>query len=209
VLAEGNRATGARAVAGFQAPTGDCDMSAAQLRILVIDNELPIRELLRIGLKAHGFQLLEAPDGKTSLQLLSQDPDPVILELALPDIDGLDLLRTIRGRNEDVPVIVLSNCGDEAVKIQALDQGANDYITKPFSMEELVARIRVAVRRQTHVAAERPIFRTGDLSVDLIHHVVKVADREAMLSPEEYDLLRIMVQHAGKVLTHRFLLTEL
>jgi two-component system KDP operon response regulator KdpE len=184
-------------------------MNAAQLKILVVDDELPIRKLLRMGLKMQGFQILEAPDGKTSLRLLSQDPDLIILDLALPDIDGLDLLRKIRDQNESVPIVVLSNRGDEIVKIQALDGGADDYITKPFSMDELVARIRAAARRQSPLAGERPVFRTGDLSVDLVRHLVKVADREVMLSPKEYELLRIMVQHAGKVLTHRFLLTEM
>src|SRR5580704_7561838 len=184
-------------------------MSAAQLKILVVDDEAPIRRLLRIGLKTQGFQVLEAPDGKTSLELLLQNPDLIILDLALPDIHGLELLRKIRGRNESVPIVVLSNHGEENIKIQALDLGANDYITKPFSMDELLARIRAAARRQPHVAADPPVFRTGDLSVDLIHHVVKVADRQVMLSPKEYDLLRILVRHAGKVLTHKFLLAEM
>jgi two-component system KDP operon response regulator KdpE len=184
-------------------------MSAAQLKILVVDDEPPIRKLLRIGLRTRGFQVLEAPDGKTALRLLSQNPDLIILDVALPDIDGLDLLRKMRDQNESVPIVVLSNRGDEAVKIRVLDGGADDYVTKPFSMDELAARIRAVARRQPHLAGERPVFRTGDLSVDLVRHVVKVADKEVMLSPKEYDLLRIMVQHAGKVLTHRFLPSEM
>jgi two-component system KDP operon response regulator KdpE len=110
-------------------------MTTAQLKILVVDDEVPIRRLLRMGLKTQGFQVLEAPDGKTSLELLQKNPDLIILDLALPDIHGLELLREIRGRNERVPIVVLSNHGEENIKIQALDQGASDYITKPLSMD--------------------------------------------------------------------------
>jgi two-component system KDP operon response regulator KdpE len=115
----------------------------------------------------------------------------------------------IRGRNEAVPVIVLSSRGDEAGKVQALDLGADDYVTKPFGMDELLARMRAALRHQLQTHGERPIFRVGDLSVDLVRRIVKVRDKAVKLSPKEYDLLRVLVQHAGKVLTHKFLLTEL
>ena len=115
----------------------------------------------------------------------------------------------IRTRNEGVPIVVLSSRDDEAGKVQALDLGADDYLTKPFGMDELLARMRTALRHQLQVHGERPVFRTGDLSVDLVRRIVKVGDREVKLSPKEYDLLRILVQHAGKVLTHRFLLKEL
>jgi two-component system KDP operon response regulator KdpE len=118
-------------------------------------------------------------------------------------------LRTIRSRNESVPVVVLSSRGDEAGKVQALDLGADDYVTKPFGMDELLARIRAALRHQLQLQGERPIFRVGDLSVDLVRRIVKVGEKEVKLSPKEYDLLRILVQHAGKVLTHKFLLGEL
>src|SRR5271170_2648241 len=113
-------------------------MSAAPLRVLVVDDEPPIRKLLRMGLAAHGYQILEAPNGKTALELLSETPDLVILDLGLPDMQGLDLLRTIRARNEKVPIVVLSSRGDEAGKVQALDFGADDYVTKPFGMDELL-----------------------------------------------------------------------
>jgi two-component system KDP operon response regulator KdpE len=184
-------------------------MSAAPLRVLVVDDEPPIRKLLRLGLSAHGYQILEAPSGKTALELLGQAPDLVILDLGLPDIQGHELLRTIRARNESVPIVVLSSRGDEAGKVQALDGGADDYVTKPFGMDELLARMRAALRHQLATQGERPIFRTGELSVDLVRRIVKVGDKEVKLSPKEYDLLRVLVQHAGKVLTHKFLLGEL
>jgi len=184
-------------------------MSAAPPRVLVIDDEPPIRKLLRMGLGAHGYQVIEATNGKNALELLGKSPDMIILDLGLPDIQGHDLLRMIRGRNEAVPVIVLSSRGDEAGKVQALDLGADDYVTKPFGMDELLARMRAALRHQLQTHGERPIFRVGDLSVDLVRRIVKVRDKPVKLSPKEYDLLRVLVQHAGKVLTHKFLLTEL
>jgi two-component system KDP operon response regulator KdpE len=184
-------------------------MSAAAIKILVVDDEPPIRKLLRMGLGTQGYQILDAPNGKTALELLDQQPDLVILDLGLPDMQGHDLLRMIRARNDSVPIVVLSSRGDEAGKVQALDLGADDYITKPFGMDELLARIRAALRHQLQVQGERPIFRAGELSVDLVRRLVKVGDRDIKLSPKEYDLLRILVQHAGKVLTHRFLLGQL
>jgi two-component system KDP operon response regulator KdpE len=184
-------------------------MSAAALKVLVIDDEPPIRKLLRMGLTTQGYQTLEASNGKTALELLGQKPDLVILDLGLPDIQGHELLRTIRSRNENVPIVVLSSRGDEAGKVQALDLGADDYVTKPFGMEELLARMRAALRHQLQVHGERPVFRVGDLSVDLVRRIVKVRNKEVKLSPKEYDLLRVLVQHAGKVLTHKFLLGEL
>jgi len=182
---------------------------SARLKILVIDDEPPIRKLLRMGLSTQGYEVLEAPNGKSGLELLTQNPDLVILDLGLPDVDGLELLRTIRGRKEGVPIVVLSSRGDEAGKVQALDLGADDYVTKPFGMDELMARMRAALRHQLQVHGERPVFRVGDLSVDLVRRIVKIRDQEVKLSPKEYDLLRVLVQHAGKVLTHKFLLGEL
>jgi two-component system KDP operon response regulator KdpE len=184
-------------------------MSALSLRVLVIDDEPPIRKLLRMGLSTQGYEILEAPNGRTALELLAEKPGLIILDLGLPDMQGLDLLRTIRSRSEGVPIVVLSSRGDEAGKVEALDLGADDYITKPFGMDELLARMRAAVRHQLQSHGERPIFRVGDLSVDLVRRIVKVQDKEVKLSPKEYDLLRALVQHAGKVLTHKFLLGEL
>jgi two-component system, OmpR family, KDP operon response regulator KdpE len=184
-------------------------MTAAALKVLVIDDEPPIRKLLKMGLSTQGYQILEATNGKIALELLTQNPDLIILDLGLPDIQGHELLRAIRSRNESVPIVVLSSRGDEAGKVQALDLGADDYLTKPFGMEELLARMRAALRHQLQVHGERPVFQLGDLSVDLVRRIVKVQDKEVKLSPKEYDLLRLLVQHAGKVLTHKFLLSEL
>ena len=184
-------------------------MNAKRLKVLVIDDEPPIRKLLRMGLTTQGYEVLEAPNGKTSLELLAKKPDLIILDLGLPDIQGHDLLRMIRARNEGIPIVVLSSRGDEAGKVQALDFGADDYVTKPFSMDELLARIRAALRHQLQARGERPVFHVGDLSVDLVRRIVKVGNKDVRLSPKEYELLRVLVQHAGKVLTHKFLLSEL
>jgi two-component system, OmpR family, KDP operon response regulator KdpE len=162
-----------------------------------------------MGLSTQGYDILEAPNGKAALELLARNPDLIILDLGLPDMQGHELLRTIRSRNESVPIVVLSSRGDEPGKVQALDLGADDYVTKPFGMEELLARMRAALRHQLQVHGEHPIFRVGDLSVDLVRRIVRVGDKEAKLSPKEHDLLRVLVQHAGKVLTHCFLLGEL
>jgi two-component system KDP operon response regulator KdpE len=184
-------------------------MSAPRTKVLVVDDEPPIRKLLRMGLSTQGYDILEAANAKASLELLGQKPDLVILDLGLPDMQGLDLLRMMRARNESVPIVVLSSRGDEAGKVQALDLGADDYVTKPFGMDELLARMRAALRHQLQTQGERPIFRVGDLSVDLVRRIVKLGDKEVKLSPKEYELLRVLVQHAGKVLTHKFLLGEL
>ncbi len=181
----------------------------APLKVLVVDDEPPIRKLLRMGLGTQGYQTMDAPNAKTALDLMANQPDLVILDLGLPDMQGLELLRQIRSRTETVPIVVLSSRGDEVTKVEALDLGADDYVTKPFGMEELLARIRAALRHQLQVQGERPIFELDDLSVDLVRRIVKVRGKQVKLSPKEYELLRIMVQHAGKVLTHRFLLKEL
>jgi two-component system, OmpR family, KDP operon response regulator KdpE len=182
---------------------------SAPVKILVVDDEPPIRKLLRTGLGAQGYEVLDAPSGKTALELLAKKPDLVILDLGLPDIDGLELLRRIRDLQGSVPIVVLSSRGDEAGKVAALDLGADDYVTKPFGMDELLARMRAALRHQLQAHGEQPVFRVGDLSVDLVRRIVRKADKEVKLSPKEYDLLRLLVQHAGKVLTHKFLLREL
>jgi two-component system KDP operon response regulator KdpE len=184
-------------------------MSAPPLRVLVVDDEPPIRKLLRMGLGTQGYDILDAPNGKTALELMVQKPDLVILDLGLPDIQGIELLRRMRELNEAVPIVVLSSRDDETAKVQALDLGADDYVTKPFGMDELLARMRAALRHQLQVHGERPIFHVGDLSVDLVRRIVKVGEKEVKLSPKEYELLRVLVQHAGKVLTHKFLLKEL
>src|SRR6201986_296580 len=121
-------------------------MNATPIKVLVIDDEPPIRKLLRMGLSTQGYDILEAPNGKTSLELLAQNPDLVILDLGLPDMQGLELLRVMRAGNEAVPIVVPSSRGDEVGKVQALDLGADDYITKPFGMDELLSRMRAALR---------------------------------------------------------------
>ena len=184
-------------------------MSAPPLKVLVVDDEPPIRKLLRMGLETQGYQTMDASNAQAALELMSDKPDLVILDLGLPDMQGLELLRQIRAAREDLPVVVLSSRGDEVAKVAALDQGADDYVTKPFGMEELLARIRAALRHQLQVQGERPIFKLGDLSVDLVRRIVKSGREEVKLSPKEYELLRLLIQHAGKVLTHKFLLKEL
>ena len=184
-------------------------MSATPVKILVVDDEPPIRKLLRLGLNARGYDVHEAANGKMALDMLAKKPDLVILDLGLADIDGLALLGAIRQRHDSLPIIVLSSRGDEAGKVAALDLGADDYVTKPFGMDELLARMRAALRHQLQVQGERPVFQVGGLRVDLVRRIVSVGGKEVKLSPKEYDLLRLLVQHAGKVLTHRFLLQQL
>ena len=177
---------------------------------IVVEDDITMRHLVMNYLEEHDIRAVAASRRDEVAALLARsEPDLVILDLGLPDMEGLDLLRSIRAQNERVPIVVLSSRGDEAAKVQALDIGADDYVTKPFGTDELLARMRAALRHQLQVHGERPIFRTGDLSVDLVRRIVKVADREVKLSPKEYDLLRVLVQHAGKVLTHKFLLGEL
>ena len=177
-------------------------------RILVVDDEAAIRRFLRAGLGAEGYELVEAETGAAAVALAAKEkPDLVILDLGLPDKDGTEVLREIRHASL-VPVIVLSVRSDEKGKVAALDLGADDYITKPFGMSELVARIRAALRHRLQQQGEAPVFRSGDLAVDLVRRVVTLAGKEVKLSAKEYDLLRMLVMHAGKVLTHQFLLRE-
>jgi two-component system KDP operon response regulator KdpE len=181
----------------------------APLRVLVIDDEPAIRRFLRLSLAAQGYLVLEAESGESGYALLQRNAvDVVILDLGLPGVSGLDILKRLRESGSSVPVIVLSSRSDEGGKVAALDMGADDYVTKPFGMDELLARIRAAVRHRLQQDGERPIFKSGDLAVDLVHRVVTVRETEVKLTPREYDLLRLLVMHAGKVLTHKFLLRE-
>ncbi len=182
-------------------------MSGNRTRILVIDDEPPIRKLLRTGLGAHGYEIEEATNARTALAALgTREPDLAILDLGLPDMSGHELLRAIRVKHAHLPVIVLSSRDDERGKVEALDGGADDYVTKPFGTNELVARIRTALRHRLNVQGEEAIFRLDDLSVDLVRRLVRVGERDVKLSPKEYEMLRHFVQHAGKVLTHAQLL---
>ena len=180
------------------------------LRVLVIDDEPPIRRFLRTSLSAQGYSVLEAEDGETGLTLLQRNAiDLIVLDLGLPGIGGLDVLKKLREGGSTVPVIVLSSRDDETGKVTALDIGADDYVTKPFGMDELLARIRAAVRHRLQQEGEKPLFKAGDLTVDLVRRIVTVRGKEVKLTPREYDLLRLLVTHAGKVLTHKFILREI
>ncbi|MFB9950248.1 response regulator transcription factor [Rhizobium puerariae] len=182
-------------------------MTNTAVRILIVDDEPPIRKLLRVGLSTQGYAVSEAMNAKVAMELArTEKPDLIILDLGLPDLPGHDLLARWRGEGLDLPIVILSSRTDEAGIVKALELGADDYVTKPFGMNELVARIRVALRHRLQSQGEKPVFQTGELSVDLVKRIVKVAGKEIKLSPKEYDILRILVQHAGKVLTHRFLL---
>lgn len=179
------------------------------LRVLVVDDEPPIRRFLRTTLTAQGYDIAEAEDGAGALEAVRRrPPDLLVLDLGLPDIGGLEVIRRLRADGVAAPIIVLSSRADEAGKVEALDLGADDYVTKPFGMDELLARIRAALRHRLQQQGERPLFRSGDLAVDLVRRIVTVRGAEVKLSPREYDLLRLLVAHAGKVLTHRFILKE-
>lgn len=184
-------------------------MNGLATNILVVDDEPAIRRLLRTSLSSQGFQVLEAADGKEALsQIETSKPDLVILDLGLPDLSGLELIRMLRAGGNAVPILVLSSRVDEKGKVEALDLGADDYVTKPFGSGELFARIRAALRHRLQQQGEQPVFRSGDLSVDLVRRVVRVRGAEVKLSPKEYDVLRLLVAHAGKVLTHRMLMSN-
>ncbi len=181
---------------------------ARRATILVVDDEPPIRRLLRTSLAAQDYEVVEAADGKEALAAAEREkPDLVILDLGLPDIGGIDVIRALRGRST-VPIIVLSVRDDERGKVEALDLGADDYVTKPFGTEELVARIRTALRHRFQAQGEKPLFTLGELSVDLVRRSVKRGGAEVHLSPKEYDLLAELVANAGKVLTHRHILAK-
>ncbi len=180
------------------------------VKILVVDDEPPIRKLLRVGLSTEGFLILEAPSAAIAREIMRDDrPDLVLLDLGLPDMSGHDLLTLWRSELIDLPVIILSSRTDESGIVKALELGADDYVTKPFGMKELAARIRVALRHKLQEQGEKPVFQTGELSVDLVKRIVRLKGQEIKLSPKEYDILRIMVQHAGKVLTHSYILNQI
>lgn len=182
-------------------------MTNTAVRILIVDDEPPIRKLLRVGLATQDYAVSEAMNAKVATEMVkSEKPDLIVLDLGLPDMAGHDLLAKWRGEGLDLPIVILSSRTDEAGIVKALELGADDYITKPFGMNELVARIRVALRHRLQAHGEKPVFQVGELSVDLVKRIVKVAGQEVKLSPKEYDILRILVQHAGRVLTHRYLL---
>jgi two-component system KDP operon response regulator KdpE len=179
-------------------PTGDA-------RILIVDDEPAIRRFLKTVLTAHDYTVFEAVNGEQAVsQVSAQRPDVIVLDLGLPDMDGVQVTRVLREWSQ-TPIIILSVRGSESDKIAALDAGADDYLTKPFSSGELLARLRVALRRAAHNASE-PILKTGALDIDLSRRLVTLDGEPVQLTPTEYDLLHALVADAGKVLTHHHLL---
>ncbi len=175
---------------------------------VIIDDEVQIRRLLRVALEAQNYRVEEAENGQLGLvQIANSKPAVIILDLGLPDMDGLEVLKRLREWSE-APVIVLSVRDDEAGKVAALDAGADDYVTKPFSSAELLARLRAA-QRKTRPPEEITVFKRGDLVVDLTAHVVTRTNKEIKLTATEYALLRLFVKHPGRVLTHRYILREI
>jgi len=175
--------------------------------VLVVDDERAIRRFLRASLTAQGHSVYEASDGREALLAVVGDrPDLIILDLGLPDVDGIEVTRQLREWTR-TPIIVLSVREEEEAKVAALDAGADDYLTKPFGLAELMARMRVALRHATKPAGE-PIFEVGDLRMDIARRQVTLGEVEVSLTPTEYDLLRVLVQHAGRVLTHGQLLRQ-
>ncbi len=177
-------------------------------KVLLVDDEPQIRRFLRAGLPAHGYELVEAANGTEALKAISAEkPDAVILDLGLPDQDGFAIIEKVRAHSL-TPILVLSARSDVEGKVKALELGADDYVTKPFDMAELLARLKAALRHGLQSAGEQPVFHTGSLTVDLVKRHVRMGESEIHLSPKEYSLLRFLVMHAGKVVTHQQLLQE-
>jgi two-component system KDP operon response regulator KdpE len=182
--------------------------TANEITILIVEDDPPIRRLLRTTLGAHDYRTHEAATGAEALSALRHHrPDLVLLDLGLPDIDGLVLIARIRAISP-VPIVVLSSRGEEAAKVAALDAGADDYITKPFGADELMARLRAALRHRLQEQGAERTFASGDLSIDLVRRLVRRGPEDIKLSPKEYDILEQLAIHAGKVLTHKHLLRE-
>lgn len=183
-------------------------MPESNITLLAIEDDRLIRRLLRSGLGPRGFVVIEADSGEAGLNLLRRErPDLIVLDLALPDARGLDLLGRIR-EISNVPIVVLSNTAGVRTKVAALEMGASDYVTKPFNIDELAARLRVAVRHRLQQQGAAPVYRNGDLLVDLVNRRVMVGSRPIRLSPTEFAILRLLAIHAGKVLTHDQILRE-
>ena len=180
---------------------------ATGARILLVDDEPAIVRAVRANLGSRGFRVDVAESGREALERVELHPDLILLDLGLPDLDGLDLIRALRSRGR-APIIVLSARGAERDKVRALDLGADDYLTKPFGVEELLARIRVALRHTLRSGADEPVFRTRGLTVDVEHRRVTVDGEELHLTPTEYALLTALVRHADRVVTDAMLLQE-
>lgn len=177
--------------------------------VLLVDDDPGIRRSVGTGLELEGFRVLPASGGRAGLAAAaSQRPDVVLLDLGMPDLDGIAVLRELRGGGDDVPVCILSARDEVDDRVRGLEAGADDYVVKPFGMAELLARIRVALRRGAEGGSPEPVFRVGGLEVDLAQRIVRVDGAEVRLSPKQYRLLQVLVSNAGKVVTHRQLLGE-
>ncbi len=176
-------------------------------RVMIVDDEPAIRRFLRVTLTAQAYNTIEAASGQEALSKAASDkPDIIVLDIGLPDINGIEVTRLLRQWTR-IPIIILSVRGAESDKIAALDAGADDYLTKPFGVGEMLARLRAALRRAAQTTSE-PVFMSGSLKVDLPRRLITVSGLEVQVTPTEYELLRVLVTHAGKVLTHHFLLRE-
>jgi two-component system KDP operon response regulator KdpE len=181
-------------------------VTARPVKVLAVDDEPAIRRLLKTSLRPHGYEVVEAENGVAALaELRTERLDLVILDLGLPDMDGLDVIRAVRAESQ-VPIIVLSIRNDDRGKVLALDLGADDYVVKPFSIEELLARIRAALRHRLQEQGTLPVFECGEMKVDLVRRLVTLGGNEVHLSRKEYDILAFLVTHAGRVVTHQQLL---
>jgi two-component system KDP operon response regulator KdpE len=181
-------------------------MSANPPKILVVDDEPQIRRLLKTSLVPQKFEVTEASTAGAALKRLDAEAfDLIILDLGLPDRSGIEVIAEVR-KTSPVPIIVLSVRNDEAGKVRALELGADDYVTKPFGMAELVSRIRVALRHRFQAQGTQPVLKAGDITIDLVNRQVSKSGQDIKLSPTEYDILRLLAEHAGKILTHDFLL---
>lgn len=177
-------------------------------KILIIEDEISIRRFLRVSLESNSFDVVEATNGNEGVSLAaSHRPDAIILDIGLPDIDGFDIIKQLR-QWSTTPIVVLTVHDQEEDKVRALDLGADDYLTKPFGVPELLARLRVVLRRVSQESNQSPLFKSGPFEMDKAAHVVRVAGNEVHLTSTEYDLLAVLVKHAGKVVTHRMLLKE-
>jgi two-component system KDP operon response regulator KdpE len=184
-------------------------MTAGLPRVLIVDDEAPIRKFLRISLAAQGFEVIEAPNATEALRLVgTREPDVVLLDLGLPDTDGKELIVAIRAVT-NVPIIILSIRAAEKEKIAALDVGASDYVTKPFALGELTARIRAQLRDRRPDQPAKPVFEVGALRVDVVKHQVTLDGADVKLTPKEFDLLALLIANRGKIVTHSQLLREL